>query len=565
VSTAPTEAFGPYLVYEQLGSGGMARVDRAELAGIEGFHRPVALKRMLPHIAANEDMVKAFVREARLASHLRHANVAQTYELGKVEDVYFIAMELVTGPTLRAILKHCAQTTGPMPVQIALNILNQICDALDYAHNLCDETGQPLGIIHRDVSPSNIIVDEAGVVKLIDFGIAKASGAGMQTMSGTIKGKFGYMAPEYLVGSIDARADLFAVGVIAHELLTNRPLFSVADDMETLRRVRAMPLQPPSARNPNVPGEIDDIVMTALSRDPDGRWQHATALRTALTTVTRRLGLVCTNQQVVEWLAWALEQTKPHGTKLPAEAVARATDPSDPSVRIEAQTRSIVPPHRGSTESSQRLTLVLASPPEPPAATPLGTPAHAIAAQPSTPGAEPHQLEGAEYRAAVAAYERYGGLSSGKRSTEDIQTTLHRPSLPRIAPAVPPVSAVSVAAAPSVSAVSAAAAPARPSALRMQDVTLLDGGAALRSRTASQLPPPASSGPLGSIPPRAPVRLASPLQASPLLRTPVPPPLLQHPDAAPRRRSSAAMVVVLVLLAAGLAAAGVYLVLPHLT
>src|SRR5689334_11943915 len=266
--------------------GGMARVDRAELAGIEGFHRPVALKRMLPHVASNEDMVKAFVREARLASHLRHANVAQTYELGKVDDIYFIAMELITGPTLRHILKHCAQTTGPMPVQIALNILNQICDALDYAHNLCDETGQPLGIIHRDVSPSNIILDEAGVAKLIDFGIAKASAAGMQTMSGAIKGKFGYMAPEYLLGSIDARADLFAVGVIAHELLTNRPLFSVADDMETLRRVRTMPLQPPSHKNPNVPAEIDDIVMTALSRDPDGRWQHATALRTALTTLT---------------------------------------------------------------------------------------------------------------------------------------------------------------------------------------------------------------------------------------------------------------------------------------
>jgi serine/threonine protein kinase len=309
---APIEAFGPYLVYEQLGTGGMARVDRAELAGIEGFHRTVALKRMLPHVAANSAMVKAFVREARLASHLRHANVAQTYELGKVDDIYFIAMELVTGQSLRAILKHCAQTTGPMPVPIALNILNQICDALDYAHNLCDETGQPLGIIHRDVSPSNIILDETGVAKLIDFGIAKASAAGLQTMSGAIKGKYGYMAPEYLLGRIDARIDLFAIGVIAHELLTNRPLFSVGDDMETLRRVRKMKLLPPSHGNPNVPAEIDEIVMTALARDPDRRWQHATALRTALTTLTRRLGMDCTNQQVVEWIAWAFQQTTSH-------------------------------------------------------------------------------------------------------------------------------------------------------------------------------------------------------------------------------------------------------------
>ncbi len=145
-------------------------------------------------------------------------------------------MEFVTGPDAAGGAEALrADDRADARVPIALNILNQICEALDYAHNLCDERGQPLGIIHRDVSPSNIIVDDNGVTKLIDFGIAKVSAAGMQTMSGTIKGKFGYMAPEYIVGRIDARADLFAIGVIAHELLTNRPLFSVADDMETLQ------------------------------------------------------------------------------------------------------------------------------------------------------------------------------------------------------------------------------------------------------------------------------------------------------------------------------------------
>jgi len=316
VRDAPGEAFGPYVVYEQLGAGGMALVHRAEATGIEGFSRPVALKRMLAHVADNQDMIAAFVREARIASYMRHRNVAQTYELGKVGDTYFIAMELISGFTLRDVLKHCATTTGPMPVPIALNILNQICDALDYAHNLCDDSGQPLGIIHRDVSPSNIIVAEGGVVKLIDFGIAKASAAGMQTMSGTIKGKFGYMAPEYVAGSLDARADLFAVGVIAHELLTNRPLFTAAEDMETLNRVMKMEVQPPSRFNPQVPPEIDDVVMTALQRDPDARWQHATALRTALTTLTRRLGLGVQDAQVIEWLGWALDQTRPRGQAL---------------------------------------------------------------------------------------------------------------------------------------------------------------------------------------------------------------------------------------------------------
>jgi len=298
----PFDQFGPYRVYEQLGQGGMAVVHRAEKSGIEGFHKVVALKRMLPHVAANEEMVAAFVREARLASYLRHGNVAQTYELGKVGDIYFIAMELVTGRNLREVLRRLAQNRSSMPVPIAMNIVNQICDALDYAHNLCDHDGQRLGIIHRDVSPANIIVSDEGIVKLIDFGIAKASAQGMQTMSGTIKGKFGYMAPEYLAGRIDARADLFAVGVIAHELLTNRPLFSTGDDMKTLMRVRSLQIEPPSRTNPGVPHEIDEIIMTALERDPDKRWQHATALRNAMTTVTRRLGLHVESTRVVEWL-----------------------------------------------------------------------------------------------------------------------------------------------------------------------------------------------------------------------------------------------------------------------
>jgi len=574
--------FGPYLVYEQLGSGGMARVDRAEFTGIEGFQRQVALKRMLPHVASNDDMVKAFVREARLASHLRHGNVAQTYELGKVDGIYFIAMELITGPTLRAVLKHCAQTTGPMPVPIALNILNQICDALDYAHNLCDELGQPLGIIHRDVSPSNIIIDDNGVTKLIDFGIAKVSAAGMQTMSGTIKGKFGYMAPEYIVGRIDARADLFAIGVIAHELLTNRPLFSVADDMETLRRVRQMPLQPPSAKNPNVPPEIDDVVMTALSRDPDRRWQQATALRTALTTLTRRLGLICTNQQMVEWIRWLFDHAKPHGIKLPGVG-ARETEPSDPSLLIEPASVSISGPTRPELRTPHRLGA-------------QGTPAQSITAEPTLPTLQARRPEDEEYRAAADAYGRYEGLGAGGRATEDVVTTLLRPSAPRIEAQQLPPRTIGPARTRGLTE-----PPPRPSEPAVHNVTLLGGGAALRNRSSQpssqpplqaslqpSLPPPSSPGG-----PRRPSSPSSPPgvggiqgQAPPLALTipssspPIPAMLpvalrgepapsgaaeAQLTNVPPERRSSAVVVVVLVLLAAGLAAAVVYLVLPHLT
>ncbi|MBA3456496.1 MAG: serine/threonine protein kinase [Deltaproteobacteria bacterium] len=378
------EAFGPYLVYEQLGVGGMAEVHRAEQTGIEGFRRVVALKRMLPHIAENDEMVRSFVREARLAAYLRHANVAQTYDLGKVGSVYFIAMELLEGRNLREILRHCANNRTIMPVPIALNVINQICDALDYAHNLRDDDGQPLGIIHRDVSPSNVIVTDGGVVKLIDFGIAKAEISGMRTMSGTIKGKFGYMAPEYIGGTLDARADLFAVGVIAHELLTNRPLFTTSDEVATLNRVRTMKIDPPSRLNPKVPPEIDDIVLTALARDPDMRWQHATALRTAMTTLTKRLGLDVLSSEVSEWLDTAFSDaaTSPFGSAYP----------HDESVSISIQ-----------------------------GLTPL-----------------PSKVTQNEYRAAVQQYERHDALvPTGSFLADEIVPTIVRSPEPRpvVAPA----------------------------------------------------------------------------------------------------------------------------------
>lgn len=423
---APTEEFGPYLVYEQLGSGGMAEVHRAEQSGIEGFRKVVALKRMLPHVASNEDMVRAFVREARLASYLRHANVAQTYELGKVDDIYFIAMELIEGRSLRDVLRRCASLNKVMPVSHSLNVLNQICDALDYAHNLCDDHGTPLGIIHRDVSPSNVIVAEDGVVKLIDFGIAKASAAGMQTMSGTIKGKYGYMAPEYLGGMLDARADLFAIGVIAHELLTNRPLFTTGNDIDTLQRVRSMVVDPPSRKNPAVPPEIDDIVMTALERDPEKRWQHATALRAALTTLTKRLGLQVTNQNVVGWLDGLdfSSATLPFG--------GAGSDGESVIISVE----------HGNSATPLTVQLKGGPAPAPPQA-PSGTPAHTITAQRSIqPSLPPKELATGhgEYAAAVARYERHEGIIPSQTFLADeVIPTQVRTSSPRIQP--PPLDA----------------------------------------------------------------------------------------------------------------------------
>jgi len=322
---ASGEVLGQYTLYERLGRGGMATVNRAEMRGLAGFRKRVALKRLHPHIAKDPSMLQSFVHEARLASYLHHPNIAQTYDLGRAGDSYFIAMEYVPGPTLAQLLRRTAAAAVSVPIPIALAILSQLCDALDYAHNFCDENGKPLGIIHRDVSPSNIMISSTGIVKLIDFGIAKAAGFGAAE-AGVIKGKLSYMAPEYLEGQLDLRADLFGLGVIAHELLTGRSLFHASNDSDTLLLLRALPIQPPSRWNPDIPGDLDDIVLTALQRTPELRWQSAAAMGTAIRNVMGAFGPPVTNQQLIEWVEWAIQQRLPKADPHLARGSAHGID-----------------------------------------------------------------------------------------------------------------------------------------------------------------------------------------------------------------------------------------------
>ena len=206
------------------------------------------------------------------------------------------------GPTLGQIIRRCIEIERKIPIRITLHMLVQMCDALDYAHNLRDADDVPLDIVHRDVSPANVIVSNTGVVKLVDFGIAKAmSRARNHTKVGFVKGKVGYIAPEYQKGKLDARADLFAVGVIAHELLASKKLFQVDNDLESLRRVRELEVHPPSRSTPEVPGDLDDIVLLALRRDPDERWQTAAALRVALHNVAKSIGPIPTRGEIRDW------------------------------------------------------------------------------------------------------------------------------------------------------------------------------------------------------------------------------------------------------------------------
>jgi serine/threonine protein kinase len=297
--------FGSYEIYEELGAGGLASVHLARSPAIKD---PVALKRLYPHIANIRELVSSFVNEARLARYLRHPGIARVYEFGRLRGTYFIAFEFVPGPTLQQLQQHCSEHVGRIPIAVVLEIAYQLCDALDHAHNLRNELGLPLGIVHRDVSPSNVIVSSSGQVKLIDFGLAKTKQFSVQSQAGVIKGKLNYVAPEYLSGKLDARCDLWALGVVMYELLTGERLFDAPEQGMILDRVRAMAIQPPSRANPEVPRGVDQIVLTALERNPDRRWQRAADMRNAL---AKHAGQRLTKHQLVAWVEWAFSQKQP--------------------------------------------------------------------------------------------------------------------------------------------------------------------------------------------------------------------------------------------------------------
>ncbi len=310
---AAEEQFGPYLVYERLGVGGMATVHRALEQGAEGFERVVALKRLLPHLAEDASFIKSFVREAKLASALNHVNIVQIYELGRVGTEYFISMEYIDGRDLRRILRHARKVTGPPPIHITVGLMLQLCDALDYAHNKFDDDGHPMGLVHRDISPSNLLVTSAGHVKIIDFGIAKAQSTQLRTHTGRVKGKLAYMAPEAVSGSrdLDARSDIWAAGVILHELLTARPLFASKNEYQTLLKVQRGDIMPPSTFNQACPPELDAIVFRALARNADERYANASELRDALMALKRQYSLQTGYRDISGWLDWAFGLEQP--------------------------------------------------------------------------------------------------------------------------------------------------------------------------------------------------------------------------------------------------------------
>ncbi len=389
--------FGKYLLLERVNVGGMAEVFKAKAFGVEGFERLVAVKRILPSIAEDQEFITMFIDEAKISVQLTHANIAQIFDLGKVGDSFFIAMEYVHGKDLRAIFDRARKRGETVPVPMACYLAMKICEGLDYAHNKKDASGRELNLVHRDVSPQNILLSYDGESKLIDFGIAKAAGKAGKTQAGILKGKFGYMSPEQVRGlPLDRRSDIFAVGIVLYELLTGERLFVGESDFSTLEKVKNVEIMPPSTYNRRIPEELEQIVLKGLAKDVDDRYQTAMDLHDDLQSFMYTSGNFFSRKDLGAYMRKAF-----------AEEIAKESAREEEYRRMEAEAAKLgagldqfddiegEAPAAAANVSAQpaRHVAVTAAPPKPQRKpTMMGMPAAAVPPPPprmSSPGAPP--------------------------------------------------------------------------------------------------------------------------------------------------------------------------------
>ena len=271
------ERIGPYLIHQKVAQGGMAELFLADYVREDGFRRKVAIKRILPHLAGNSEFIKMFTREARLAALLQHPNVVQIFDYGNIENAYFIAMEYIHGKNLKEILT--AYGKG-LPIEHSVFIISKICKGLDYSHSRRDDdSGQPLEIIHRDISPQNMLISYEGEVKISDFGISKAISEPSLTMAGVIKGKLAYLSPEQSLGEpIDQRTDIYALGLVLYETISGKKVYAFDTDVEAIRAIPTLQIEPLMHAREGIPAELNDIVMKCLAKKKEERYQSASAL-----------------------------------------------------------------------------------------------------------------------------------------------------------------------------------------------------------------------------------------------------------------------------------------------
>ena len=273
-----------YTITERLDQGGMAEVFRGVAESLQGFKKNVAIKRILPSLTKNDKFVSMFLDEAKLSLFLQHANIVQVFDIGVTDSAYFLVMEFVDGCNLKALLERLKEKGRRIDISLAIYVMIECCKALNYAHHAENpENHEPLGIVHRDISPPNILLSKMGEVKLVDFGLAKANSQIESTDPGVVKGKFSYLSPEAASGiDVDHRADIFAVGIILWEMFTGRRLFYGDTDYQTVELVRQARIPSIAALNPEIEPELEGVVRKALARDPDDRFSNAADLGDAL-------------------------------------------------------------------------------------------------------------------------------------------------------------------------------------------------------------------------------------------------------------------------------------------
>jgi TonB family protein len=300
--TGPVE-FGQYTLLERIALGGMAEVWKARMKGVEGFQKTVAIKKILPHLTDSSDFVTMFIDEAKLAAQLNHTNIIHIYDLGKIDDDYYIAMEYVDGKDLRSILNAARDGGRTVPLGLGLLIGSRLASALDHAHRKKDFEERALGLVHRDVSPQNVLISWDGDIKLCDFGIVKAVSKASKTQMGALKGKLQYMSPEQAWGrKVDARSDIFSLGTLLFEMLTGRRLFAGESEMSVLDAVREGRVQAPRDLDPRIPLEVNALVLRALAREPKDRFTSAGDMQREIDSILASLKPAPSQRELAHWV-----------------------------------------------------------------------------------------------------------------------------------------------------------------------------------------------------------------------------------------------------------------------
>lgn len=304
LSEPGTYFLGRYRVVDEIGIGGMASVHLARMDGEGGFQKWVAIKKIHPHLVEDEQFINMFLDEARIAARISHPNVAQVFDLGRHEDTYWIAMEYLHGEPLREVVRYNEERGVAMPPELAARVVADAAEGLHAAHELRGKRGEPLNLVHRDVTPHNLFVTYEGIAKVVDFGIAKVAGRLANTGAGTLKGKLAYMSPEQVRGGeIDRRTDVFALGVVLWELTVGGRLFRMETDIETLEKVQTCIVPSPSSIRPDFPAELESVVMRALEKRPEARFQTARELSRALQHYLVHAGVLVGHEEIATYVS----------------------------------------------------------------------------------------------------------------------------------------------------------------------------------------------------------------------------------------------------------------------